>query len=136
MSVRKSLSDLLDRFLPDNSLAKQVNYLNLLKNYPICVTTKGLCNSNGWKIAEYVALSKSIITEKMHFEVTGDFEKDKNYLEFESPDECVEQCVRLFENKDLREQMMTDNYNYHENYLRPDKIIWRTLQIVAGTQIL
>ncbi len=121
-----------DVLLPDNSLAKQTNYLNLLKTYPICIATKGLCNSNGWKIAEYVALSKSIVTEKILFEVTGNFKKDKHYLEFETPDQCVEQCVKLFEDKSLREQMMKNNWDYYQNYQRPDKIIWNTIQTVIN----
>ncbi len=119
-----------DVLLPDNSLAIQKNYLNLLKNYPICVTTKGLWDSNGWKLAEYIAFSKAIVSEKIYYQVVGNFEKNSNYLEFCSVDELIQQTVKLYKNKELREQMMQNNYDYYQNYLRPDKIVWNTLEII------
>ncbi len=120
-----------DCLLPNAGVSKQSEYLKILKTFPICIATTGLCGSNGWKIAEYVALAKAIVSEKLHYEVTGDFEENKNYLNFETPAQCVEKVVRLFEDNELRRQIMENNRHYYLNFMRPDKIILNTLQIAA-----
>lgn len=121
-----------DCLLPDNDLSNKRKYLEVLKGFPICVTTVGLNGSNGWKLGEYVAFSKAIVSERLQFDITGDFAEDKNYLEFSAPEECVECAVDLFENKDKRELMMQANHTYYLNCLRPDKLIYNTLQIALN----
>lgn len=130
-----SAKNFRDCLLPDRTISSQKQYLELLKNFPICVATTGLCGSNGWKLSEYVALSKAIVSEKLQYEAVGNFEKDKNYLEFETPEQCVEKTVRLFEDKNMRERMMKDNFDYYQNYLRPDKIVLNTLAVTGNFQV-
>jgi hypothetical protein len=96
------------------------------------VATLGLNNSNGWKLGEYVALSKAIVTEPLRYLVPGNFAKEQNYLEFTAPEELVESAARLFDNKDLRFAMMTNNYTYYQAYLKPDVLILNSLSIVLG----
>ena len=120
--------------LPSESISSQKNYLEVLKKYPISVTTKGLCNSNGWKLAEYIALSKAIVSEKLYYQPSGDFAENRNYLRFDTPDECVEKVVKLFEDKSLRDELMQNNFDYYQNFLRPDKLILNTLLIAEGNQ--
>lgn len=121
-----------DVLLPDNSLSNKRNYLAMLKNFPICVATTGLNDSIGWKFAEYVTFSKAIISEPLKYEVTGDFRKGKNYLEFENDAELVNSIERLMTDDELRNSMMQRNFEYYQNYLKPDKLILNTLQIVAA----
>lgn len=119
-----------DALLTDGNLSGKRKYLEILKNFPICVATTGLNNSIGWKLGEYVALSKAIITEPLHFEVPGAFIKEKNYLEFTSPEELVKSATRLFEDKDLRLAMMTNNYRYYQGYVKPDALVLNSLSVV------
>ncbi len=125
-----SLSNFADCVLPDSSLSNKRNYLDILKGFPICVATTGLNNSNGWKLAEYVALSKAIITEPLFFQVPGDFAKERNYLEFSTPEDLVKAAFRLFEDKNLCLDIMINNYRYYQAYLRPDSLILNTLAVV------
>ena len=103
--------------LPDESISNQKAYLKTLKNYPIAVTTRGLCASNGWKLAEYIALSKAVVSEKLRYQSVGNFAENRNYLEFETPEECVEKVVKLFEDKTLRSELMQNNYDYYQKFL-------------------
>lgn len=119
-----------DCLLPDGNLSNKRQYLEILQNYPICVTTVGLNNSNGWKLGEYVAFSKAIVTEPLKFQVTGDFRNEINYLEFDTAENSVEAVARLFEDKDLRLKMMMNNYLYYQSYLKPDALILNSLAIV------
>ena len=105
------------------------NYLTLLRQYPICIATVGLHGSIGWKMAEYVAFSKSIVSERMKCVVPGPFGTGVNYLEFDSPEKCLQETMRLVEDAQLRRQMMADNWAYYKAYVVPDKLVLRTLHI-------
>ncbi len=119
-----------DALLPDGNLSNKRKYLEVLKNFPICVATTGLNNSNGWKLGEYVALSKAVITEPLVFEVPGDFAVGRNYLEFTNADELANSAARLFEDKNLRAALMLNNYHYYQSFLRPDSLILNSLATV------
>jgi len=119
-----------DCVLPDNRITRKKNYLQLVKTFPICVATTGLENSTGWRMGEYIALSKAILSEKLHNEVPGDFAAGKNYLEFYTADHCVEQAHRLFQDAPLRYEMMHQNFRYYHAYLRPDMLVWNALRTV------
>lgn len=118
--------------LSDARMAKKKAYINTLREYPICIASTGLFNSIGWKMAEYVAFSKAIVSEPLYFEVPGNFRKDKNYLEFTTAEQCVEQTLLLLNDQQKRAEIMRNNNRYYDEYLSPDKLIWRTLEIAAG----
>lgn len=120
-----------DVLLPDELSSNKRNYLKMMKDFSICVATRGLNNSNGWKLAEYVAFSKAIVTESLYYQVPGDFEEGKNYLEFTSPDELSNAVSLLFEATNLRNSMMDNNYKYYQKFLRPDALVLNTLKIVS-----
>ncbi len=118
--------------MPDGRTASKKNYINLLRSYPICVATTGLHGSIGWKFGEYVAFGKAIVSERLEYEVPGNFRKDVNYLEFASPQECVEQALRLMEDQDLRVAMMSANSEYYQMYGRPDSMVLNTIRIALS----
>ncbi len=121
-----------DALLPDGNLANKRRYVGILKDYPICVATTGLNGSNGWKLGEYVALSKAILTEPLLYEVPGDFGKDTHYLEFTTPDELVHATAHLFGDRHLRCALMMNNHRYYRAYLRPDSLILNSLAVVVA----
>lgn len=127
---RKYFSDAL---LPDASLANKRAYLDTLRRYPVCVATVGLNGSNGWKLAEYVAQSKAIISEPLRYAVPGDFAVGKNYLEFADTDGLIKAAYKLIEDTDARAAMMQANRDYYLSYVRPDALVRNSLDIVAGS---
>ncbi len=122
--AKKHFKDLL---LPANRFSLKRNYINLLKSYPICLATTGLHGSTGAKFAEYVAFSKAIVSEKLTYQVVGNLEPGKNYLEFDSTEECVNLVSQLVDNEELRNFIMINNYRYYLSYLRPDSLVLNTL---------
>ncbi len=124
---QKHFSDCL---LPNAGLSQKSKFVETLKNFPICVTTVGLNGSNGWKLAEYVALSKAIVTEPLVYNVPGNFEKEQNYLEFTTPSSLIEATTLLFEDPDLRQSLMTNNYNYYLSNVRADTLVLNSLNVV------
>lgn len=111
-----------DLILPKR-MTQKVNYLKLMKQSDICIGSMGLCESTGWKTAEYVAAGKAIVCEKLHYTNPGDFRNGNNYLEFE----CVEQCLKNIEYLIANPQeILRIKQNHHEYYckfLRPDMLV-------------
>jgi len=118
-----------DLLLEDAGISRKKIYISILHQYPICIATTGLQGSIGWKMGEYVAFSKSIVSERLNFSVPGTFERNRNYLEFDTPELCLQQTVRLVEDKHIRRQMMENNWHYYQMNLKPDKLILGTLNI-------
>jgi hypothetical protein len=106
---------------------RRSDYLRLLAAYPVCVATTGLFGSVGWKFAEYVSLSKAIVSEPLEFEVPGPMAAGENYLEFTTPQQCVDAVARLLEDRELRARMMARNREYYLEYGAPDALVARVL---------
>ena len=118
--------------LNDDILSSKANYIKLMKDHPICIATTGLHGSIGWKLAEYVAFSRAIGSERLNYSVPGNFDKNVNYLEFDTAEQCVEKAVKLFTDEDLRFEMMRNNNKYYHSNLRPDVLVNNTLKIAAS----
>jgi len=116
--------------LADDSSSSKRNYLEILKRFPICVATVGLNGSNGWKLAEYVAHSKAILSEPLVYQVPGKFEAGQNYIEFSDADDLVASAVKLIEDKTLRTEIMANNFAYYNSHVRPDAMIANSLNVV------
>jgi hypothetical protein len=115
-----------DLVVPAGTTA-QAQYVRILKSFPICVATTGLHGSTGWKLAEYVAFSKAILSERLVYDVPGTFAPGRNYIEFTSPEECLNGAVRLIEDVALRQKLMQSNADYYRDYLRPDALVRNAL---------
>ncbi len=118
-----------DVLLGDPQSAKKQNYLQILKEFPICVATTGLHGSIGWKLAEYVSFSKAIVSEKLNYDVPGFFQPGHNYLEFSSPEECVEQSMKLLSDQQLRTELMLNNSVYYQHYVKPDMLVFNAISV-------
>lgn len=116
-----------DCLFPDERAMEKRNYLQLMKGAQIGVATMGLEGSIGFKVAEYVAASKAIVTERITQIVPGHFAAGKNYLEFSTPEECVERVTQVSEDQDFLQAMMRENFSYYHHYLRPDTMVLNTL---------
>lgn len=107
-------------------------YLKTLKSCDICIGTKGLHNSTGWKTAEYIAAGKAIINEPMYYSVPGNFEEGKNYLSFTSTNECIKHIDWLINNPEELYHMKVNNMNYYYQYLKPDILVKNSLSMVES----
>lgn len=110
------------------NITKKENFIKTLHNSNICIATTGIRKSIGWRMGEYIAASKAIVTEKLHYDVSGNFEKEKNYLEFNTSDQLIENIYKLIDNKEKMIDMMNANRKYYISYLRPDSLILNTIK--------
>lgn len=124
---RHSLFEYPDCVVDANIRTNRRNYLKRLMDCSVCVATTGLYESIGAKFAEYVALSKSIVTEPLKFELPGPIKANRNYLEFDTPEACIKQVTRLLDDDTFRLNMMERNTEYYKEYGMPVAIIARVL---------
>ncbi len=122
--TRKNYKDCI---FENSKLTRKREYINYLKQFPICIASTGLHGSIGWKFGEYVSMSKAIITEKLHYSLPGNFTNEKNYLDFTTADECVEQTLKVHSDNNLRLEMMNQNAKYYYQYLRPNSLVLNSI---------
>jgi hypothetical protein len=111
-------------------LTRRETYLNTVKESNICIATAGLHESIGFKMGEYVAAARAIVSEPLRYVLPGNFDDGSNYLSFLSPDELVQNARKLCDDKEVMITMMKNNNRYYQNYLRPDVLVLNTLSIL------
>jgi hypothetical protein len=85
-------------------------------------------------MGEYVAFSKAIVSERMTYQVPGDFKEGQNYLSFDTAERCVEAARELFSNAGMRRRMMQANHEYYLSCLKPEAMVKITLEIGLSEQ--
>lgn len=113
-----------------NEFTDKSKFIECIKKSNVCVATTGLHNSIGWKLPEYVAASRAIITEELNYEITGKFKEGVNYLMFKDSDELIKNIEVLKSDKELLYNMMIKNNEYYNKFIRPDKLILNTLNML------
>jgi hypothetical protein len=122
-----------DALIQDSSFSYKAKYLQALRNCSIGIATAGLEDSIGFKFAEYVCMSKAIVTSPIdQYLLPGEFADGENYLSFDNTaEDCIDKCEQLMRDRALRNKLMQNNHSYYNNYLRPDKLVWNILKTVA-----
>ncbi len=121
---------LAEQWYPDliaDVSTSKASYFSYLQGTAIGVSTTGLFGSNPWKLGEYVAFGKAVVSEPLVYPVPG-FNAGEHYLEFHSAEECVDLVQRLLDEPDLRNAIAARNVDYYRQHLRPDQLVMRTIR--------
>lgn len=113
----------------DDRITERNNYINMIKQNYVCLTSEGLHHSIGWKFAEYVAAGKAIITEPLFYEVPYGFNEGDNYLVYGDVSSCIKNCELLLSDLGRIHSMEKANRNYYNNHIRPDMLVLDSLKI-------
>jgi hypothetical protein len=116
----------------DASISRRARYLETMHAASVCVATAGLRGSNGFRLAEYTAAARAIVSEPLHFDVPGSFGPGANYLPFGTVDECVAASRRLVDDAGTRAAMMAANGAYYRDHVRPDALVRNALASLPG----
>lgn len=123
--ARKLCPDLI----VDQKYTSKKYFMNQLRSNYVCIASEGLHHSIGWKTAEYVTNGRAFVTEPLYYEVTGNFSAPFNYLEYDSTENCINLCEKILKDVDLIHYIENNNATYYKNYLAPDQIIKRSLEV-------
>ena len=102
-------------------------YLKLIKKCLITITNSGLVQSNGFKLPEYIAASRCIITEPLKYELPTPLKEQVNIITFNNPEECIKACENILQDPNLAKTMRKNNENYYNNELKPSILISKCL---------
>jgi hypothetical protein len=97
------------------------DYVELTKRALVAVYSRGYHESLAYKLPEYLAASKCIVAEPLRNELPRPLIAGAHYLEFNSPDECVEQCARLLQDEPFAKEMQCRNWEYYQAEVRPSQ---------------
>jgi hypothetical protein len=124
--------DYPDCLVPDERWTKRKTFLSLMHQSDVCVTSEGIGECVPWSLTEYVAASRAIVSEPPRSVLPGPFAAERNYLPYATADECVEAVVALLDDDERRLAMMEANQAYYRSHVRPDRLVWNTLELVTG----
>lgn len=107
-------------------------YMRALRRCVVGVTTTGLHESTGAKVAEYLAGSRCVVTEPILNALPEPLSEGRNILTFQTPDECTEACSRFLEDRNWIEEVRQANYEYYIRNVRPVAVVSRCLRIALN----
>ncbi|WP_405420015.1 hypothetical protein [Marinobacter flavimaris] len=121
-----------DLIIKDKKFTSRDNYLKLVRQSEIVISSSGLLGSTGWKFGEYVALGKAIISEPLQSEVPGGFNVGTHYLEFHTPSQCVKIVDQLLGDGELRQKLEDNVSKYFWEYLEPENLMRDIINELIG----
>ena len=100
--------------------ARQSDYIRWAKSSAIGIYSRGLFGSVAFKMAEFLASSKCIISEPIDNALPGPTE----YLSvYRSTEECIALCDRLLTSPKTVQEGRKAAWAYYKGYARPDTSI-------------
>lgn len=111
-----------------NCSSRRGRYIARSRRTLIGVSTRGLHHSVPFKLPEYLASSKCIVSDPIRNLFPAPLLRDRNYFEFRTPDECVHLCARLLQDRTLAEQMRHANWAYYNEHVRCDRLLLRCFE--------
>lgn len=103
-------------------------YIEKVKNSAFVFNTPAVLSCHGWKLAEFLALGKAIISTSHHNQLPADLLHEKHLLYAENQEEINLAIEKLTTDISLKKNLELASRNYFETYLAPQKVIKRLLE--------
>lgn len=98
---------------------RQSQYIAWGKQSLVGVYTRGLYHSLAFKLPEYLAAAKCIVSEPLRNKLPQPLVAGEHYVEFHTPEECVEHCAHLLEDETLASGLRQRAWNYYQREVKP-----------------
>jgi glycosyltransferase involved in cell wall biosynthesis len=134
LSMSNQLAETYGDLLLPKNLTQKAAYLKLLKRLTVGVASTGLKGSVGFKFAEYMAAGMAILSVPNIREVAlpAPLTEGEHYLVFDNAQQCARHAQMLLENPTVMRDMMRNNHAYYSQFLRPDVLMKRVVELAAG----
>jgi glycosyltransferase involved in cell wall biosynthesis len=103
-------------------------YMKKIKKSAIVFNTPSVGGCHGWKLGEYLAMGKAIISTKLSNKMPGDFAVGVNYIEANTKEEIREAILLLKNSPQKRKEMERANKDYYNKYLAPEVVVKRIIE--------
>ena len=98
---------------------RQSQYVAWGKRSLVGIYTRGLFHSLAFKLPEYLAASKCIVSEPLRNSLPTPFVAGEHYLEFKTSEECVERCARVLKDASLAKDLRRAAWDYYQREVKP-----------------
>lgn len=98
-------------------------YNERIRRSAFVFNTPSVANCHGWKLPEYLAMGKAIISTPLSHAMPGEFLPGVHYLEVSDAEEIKAAIIRLHEDNELRQRLKRNAYNYFIQWLTPEKVV-------------
>jgi hypothetical protein len=113
----------------------RADYLRLLKESRVAVTTKGLVDSIPGKLAEYFAASRCVLTDPLLFELPYEVQHRKHVMVFGSVDEAITAGEELLRDDTLASHMRHENHRLYRESVEPSRTMLRCIETAFSRNI-
>lgn len=114
----------------DKRLSTELYFIKL-KQSEIVFNTPAVKNCHGWKLAEYLALGKAIISTPISRELPKELlDKQTVLLSDGSLENLEEKINTIFNDSVLKERLQKNALTYYHDYLAPSVVINRLITIM------
>lgn len=100
-------------------------YIKKIKNSAFVFNTPAVLSCHGWKLAEFLALGKAIITTSHYNKLPVDLVNERHLMYAENHSEISNVIERLITDNSFKKKLESESRNYFETYLAPQKVIKR-----------
>lgn len=104
------------------------DYIEKTRSSSFVFNTPSVSGCHGWKLCEYLAMGKAIISTPLLNAMPGDFQAGVHYLEAKDEMEISEAVKTLKDNLELRKRLQGNARNYFELYLAPASVVKRIFE--------
>jgi len=104
-------------------------YIKKIKNSAFVFNTPAVLSCHGWKLAEFLALGKAIITTSHYNKLPADLVNERHLMYAENHSEISNVIERLITDISFKKKLESESRNYFETYLAPQKVIKRLEEI-------
>ena len=94
-------------------------FLEAMRKCGICIYTKGLVNSPGWTLPEFLSQGKCIVSERLKVELPVPLENNIHLIFFDSNEHLIQICRDLITNKSEINRLGANARKYYEAYVTP-----------------
>jgi hypothetical protein len=95
------------------------DYIRWSRQFRIAIYTGGLFDSIAFKMAEYLASSKCIVSARFRNELPQPLEHGTHLLHFSSADECLSCCEALLRDERLALHLSQEAWRYYRSFVEP-----------------
>lgn len=113
---------------------EQNEYIRFSQRCLIGISTRGLHHSVPFKLPEMMASSRAIVSHSLRTEFPAPYLPGTHFLEFRSPEECVEQCDRILSDLSLARSLRRASWQYYQSQVRPGRHVGNLVDRAIGSQ--
>lgn len=121
-NIDKSTIDLPKDLVYHTYLSNR-EYMNKIKKSIFVFNTPAVHKCHGWKLGEFLAMGKAIITTPLYNELPFPLEHGKEVFIVEDEAGIKDAVRQLLEDKELRKTLQSNAKRYYDQYASPERVI-------------